>query len=36
MLPLLLLLVPLCSATIYGRVTDLPTLDFDYIIVGGA
>ncbi|PBK74036.1 aryl-alcohol-oxidase from pleurotus Eryingii [Armillaria solidipes] len=35
MLPLLLLLVPLCSATIYDRVTDLPTLDFDYIIVGG-
>ncbi|KAK0241273.1 aryl-alcohol-oxidase from pleurotus Eryingii [Armillaria nabsnona] len=36
MLLLLLLLVPLCSATIYGRVTDLPTLDFDYIIVGAS
>ncbi|KAK0212403.1 aryl-alcohol-oxidase from pleurotus Eryingii [Desarmillaria ectypa] len=35
MLPLLLVLVPLCSTAIYEKVTDLPTLDFDYIIVGG-
>ncbi|KAK0459149.1 aryl-alcohol-oxidase from pleurotus Eryingii [Desarmillaria tabescens] len=35
MLPLLLVLVPLCSAAIYEKVADLPTLDFDYIIVGG-
>ncbi|KAK0493185.1 alcohol oxidase [Armillaria luteobubalina] len=32
---LLLLLLNLCSAAIYERVTDLPTQDFDYIIVGG-
>ncbi|KAK0471536.1 aryl-alcohol oxidase precursor [Armillaria novae-zelandiae] len=32
---LLLFFLNLCSATIYERVTDLPTQDFDYIIVGG-
>ncbi|KAG7450010.1 pyranose dehydrogenase [Guyanagaster necrorhizus] len=33
--PFLLLLPALCSAAVYDKVTDLPTLDFDYIIVGG-
>ncbi|KAK0226678.1 alcohol oxidase [Armillaria fumosa] len=36
MLPFFLLLLPLCSATIYETVADLPTIEFDYIIVGGA
>ncbi|KAK0222756.1 pyranose dehydrogenase [Armillaria nabsnona] len=32
---LFLLLLPLCSAAVYERVTDLPAVEFDYIIVGG-
>ncbi|KAK0212177.1 hypothetical protein DFS33DRAFT_8914 [Desarmillaria ectypa] len=35
MILLLLRLLPLCLAVIYERVADLPTEDFDYIIVGG-
>ncbi|KAK0437905.1 aryl-alcohol oxidase [Desarmillaria tabescens] len=31
----LLFLAPVCSAAIYERLTDIPTQDFDYIIVGG-
>ncbi|SJL14174.1 uncharacterized protein ARMOST_17629 [Armillaria ostoyae] len=31
----LLFLVPICSAAIYERLADVPTQDFDYIIVGG-
>ncbi|KAK0212183.1 aryl-alcohol oxidase precursor [Desarmillaria ectypa] len=31
----LLFLAPLCSAAIYERFADIPTKDFDYIIVGG-
>ncbi|PBK82247.1 alcohol oxidase [Armillaria gallica] len=34
MFSLFLLLLPLCSAAVYERVTDLPTVEFDYIIVG--
>ncbi|KAK0448896.1 alcohol oxidase [Desarmillaria tabescens] len=35
MISLLLLILPLCLAAIYERAADLPTQDFDYIIVGG-
>ncbi|KAG7450004.1 aryl-alcohol-oxidase from pleurotus Eryingii [Guyanagaster necrorhizus] len=31
----LLFLASICSATIYERLSDVPTQDFDYIIVGG-
>ncbi len=32
----LLLFLPLCSAAIYEAVADLPAVEYDYIIVGGA
>ncbi|KAK0493179.1 aryl-alcohol oxidase precursor [Armillaria luteobubalina] len=33
--PLLFLLPAVCSAAIYKKFADLPTINFDYIIVGG-
>ncbi|KAK0196138.1 pyranose dehydrogenase [Armillaria mellea] len=36
MFSIFFILLPLCSAAIYETVADLPLIEFDYLIVGGA